>query len=283
MTITTAPPAVEAVANILLECRIGGIVEEHPSSGTVMLRAYLPAGPASAVTLDAIADRVHTLPSFGLDIGAGHIGSRTVEDSGWADAWKVSFKPFPVGRRFWIKPTWDDQPVPPDRVRIELDPGMAFGSGLHPSTQLCLRVLEDRLVPASRVVDVGTGSGILAIAAARLGAVKVFARDSDPVAIGVARGNVRRNGVESIVVVEEASLLEGIGGPVDMIAANLTADIHLDLLPTARHHLTPNGLLAASGIVTDRAPEVRAVAKAAGLEVVDEFIDADWRCLLVGR
>lgn len=283
VTITTAPPAADAIANILLDCRTGGIIEEHPASGIVVLRGYLPVGPASDVTIDAIAQRVRALPGVALDIGPGRIDTRTVEDSGWAHVWKMHFAPFAVGRRFWIKPTWDDQPVPPGRVLIELDPGMAFGSGLHSSTQLCLRVLEDRLTPGCRVVDVGTGSGILAIAAARLGAAAVTARDCDPVAVAVARSNVRHNGVESMVHVEEGSLLEGVHDPVDFITANLTADIHLDLLPTAGGHLIPGGWLAASGIVAERVSEVRAAAEAAGLPAVEELEDAEWRCLVLTR
>jgi len=283
ITITTAPPAVEAIANILLECRTGGIVEKHPASGTVVLRGYLPVGPASDVTLAAIKRRVRALPAFHLDIGAGRIDTRSVEDSGWAHAWKMHFKPFAVGNRIWIKPTWDEQPVPPGRLVIELDPGMAFGSGLHPSTQLCLRVLEERLVPGSRVVDVGTGSGILAIAAAKLGAAAVTAFDTDPVAVAVARENVRHNGVGSQVDVEHGALLDRVQERADFITANLTADIHFDLLPAVTGHLAPGGLLAASGIVDTRVLEVRAVAAAEGLVVVEERHDAEWRCLVLTR
>ncbi|MGH2349600.1 MAG: 50S ribosomal protein L11 methyltransferase [bacterium] len=280
ITVTTAPPAVEAIANILLECRTGGIAEEHPSPGLVVLRGYLPVGPAAEVTLAAIARRINDLPAFGLDIGPGRIDTLEVEDSGWANAWKMHFKPFAVGARWWIKPTWDDQAVPPGRLVIELDPGMAFGSGLHPSTQLCLRVLEEHLAAGSRVIDVGTGSGILAIAAAKLGA-SVLALDSDPVAVAVARQNASHNGVASGVDVREGSLLNGVSGQADLITANLTAEIHFDLLPAAADHLATGGTLVASGIIEDRVFEVRAVAKAAGFRLLEERKDGEWRCLVL--
>ncbi|HEV8352815.1 MAG TPA: 50S ribosomal protein L11 methyltransferase [bacterium] len=281
VSITTAPPAVEAIANILLECRTGGIVEEHPFPGVVALRGYLPVGPAAEVTLAAIARRINELPAFGLDIGAGRIDTLEVEDSGWANAWKMHFKPFAVGAHWWIKPTWDEQPAPAGRVVIELDPGMAFGSGLHPSTQLCLRVLEERVVPGARVIDVGTGSGILAVAAAKLQAASVLAVDSDPIAVAVARQNAAHNGVASTIDVREGSLLDGAALPADLITANLTAEIHFDLLPTARSHLVPCGVLVASGIIEDRVFEVRAVARAAGFQIAEERKDGEWRCLVL--
>jgi ribosomal protein L11 methyltransferase len=281
VTITTAPPAVEAIANILLECRTGGIAEEHPSAGLVVLRGYLPVGPAADVTLAAIVRRVRALPGFGLEIAPGRIDTHEVEDSGWANAWKMHFRPFAVGARWWIKPTWDDQAVPPGRLVIELDPGMAFGSGLHPSTQLCLRVLEEYLAPGARVIDVGTGSGILAIAAANLQAASVLAVDSDPVAVAVARLNASHNGVASRIDVREGSLLEGVPDQADLITANLTAEIHFDLLPTAADHLVAGGILVASGIIEDRVFEVRAVARAAGFRMLEERKDGEWRCLVL--
>ena len=281
VTVTTAPSAVEAVANILLECRTGGVEETHPSTGVVQLRGYLPVGPATEVTLAAIRRRVLALPQFGLDLGAGRIETTVVEDSGWAHAWKNHFRPFLVGSRIWITPTWEDVPPPAGRIAIALDPGMAFGSGLHASTQLCLKVLEDRLRSGSRVFDIGTGSGILSIAAAKMGAASVLAIDVDPVAVGVASGNVAHNGVAGVVEVREGDLLRGILADADVILANLTAEIHMDLLPTVLDHLAFGGWVVASGIVADRQLEVEAVARASGLVVREVRREAEWRCLVL--
>ncbi len=281
VTVTTAPSAVEAVANILLECRTGGVEEAHPSTGVVQLRGYLPVGPATDVTLAAIRRRVLALPQFGLDVGAGRIETTVVEDAGWAHAWKNHFRPFLVGSRIWITPTWEDVPPPAGRIAIALDPGMAFGSGLHASTQLCLKVLEDRLRSGARVFDVGTGSGILSIAAAKMGAASVLAIDVDPVAVGVASGNVAHNGVAGVVEVREGDLLRGILARADVILANLTAEIHMDLLPTVADHLAFGGWVVASGIVADRQLEVEAVARASGLVVREVRREAEWRCLVL--
>lgn len=281
VTVTTAPSAVEAVANILLECRTGGVEEAHPSTGVVQLRGYLPVGPATEVTLAAIRRRVLALPQFGLDVGAGRIETTVVEDSGWAHAWKNHFHPFLVGARIWITPTWEDAPPPAGRMAIALDPGMAFGSGLHASTQLCLKVLEDRLRSGASVFDIGTGSGILSIAAAKMGAASVLAIDIDPVAVGVASGNVAHNGVAGVVEVREGDLLRGILARADVILANLTAEIHMDLLPTVADHLAVGGCVVASGIVADRQLEVEAVARASGLVMREVRQEAEWRCLVL--
>lgn len=281
IAVSTTPQAAEAVANILLEGRTGGVIEESPAPGAVVLRGFLPVGPATDVTLSAISRRVFGLPTFGLDIGPGTVDTKVVEDEAWAHAWKSYFKAFRVGRRLWITPTWDSTPPPPDAVVIQLDPGMAFGSGLHASTQLCLRALEERLQSIARVFDVGTGSGILSIAAAKLGAARVLAIDHDPMAVEVAKRNVTHNGVADRVAVREGNLLEGIDQHADLILANLTADILLDFLPAAGSKLTPGGILVASGIVADRLLEVRAVAGAGAFRVLDERRDGEWRCLVL--
>src|SRR5437867_7976683 len=143
ITVTTAPQAVEAVANILLECRTGGVEEAHPSAGVVRLRGYLPVGPAVEVILATIERRVRALPEFGLDIAPGRIETTVVEDSGWAHAWKNHFKPFPVGHRLWISPAWRHAPAPPAPIVLRPGPHRAFGSGLHASTQLCLTVRSE--------------------------------------------------------------------------------------------------------------------------------------------
>ncbi|HEU4797721.1 MAG TPA: 50S ribosomal protein L11 methyltransferase [bacterium] len=281
ITVVTAAPAVEAIANILLECRSGGVAEEATPSGHVLLRGYLPVGPATHVTLSAIKDRIRTLPGYGLDTGPATVETEEIEDEGWAHAWKIHFKPFPVGR-LWITPTWDRTLPPSGAVVIELDPGMAFGSGLHPSTQMVLQLLS-RLRGGETVFDVGTGSGILAIAAAKLGAGRVLARDNDPVAVEVARHNVAYNRVDDRVAVEEGDLLRGVDGQAHLILANLIADIHLDFLPGALPSLLPNGMVAASGIIADRVLEVETVARAAGFKVAESLRSGEWRCAILSR
>ncbi len=283
ITVSTAPQAVEAIANILLECRSGGVSEELLRPGVIRLRGYLPVGPATEVTLAAIGQRIRALPKFGLSITPGTVDSAIIEDTDWASAWKTHYRPFRVGQHFWIKPTWEEMNPPAGAVVIELDPGMAFGSGLHASTQLCLRVLEDVLAKGATVFDVGTGSGILAIAAAKLGAASVLAIDADPVAVAVARENVAYNKVADRVQVHVGDLLTGVTTQANLIVANLTADIHFQLLPHASEAMVGEGVLVASGIIADRVLEVQAVALASGFEVLETRQEAEWRCLVLRR
>lgn len=266
VAVTTAPPAVDAVADIFFQSRCGGIVEHPAGSGLVRVRAYLPAGPAASTTLRAVRGRLRSLPRHGLPAGPARITIREVDDAAWEDAWKSRSRPVAAGR-LWITPTWDRTPRPRGAVVIELDPGMAFGSGAHASTQLCLRALDAHLRGGEVVIDVGTGSGILAIAAAKLGARRVLAVDRDPVAVQVALGNVTHNAVGDRVTVREGDMLRGVRRRADLITANLTADLHRELLPAARSHLRPHGLLVASGVAAERLREVRALARAAGFRI----------------
>lgn len=280
VTVTTAPPAVEAIADIFLEARSGGVAETSLPSGLVRLRGYLPVGPATRVTLLAIRRRIRALPACGLDAGPARLRTREIDGAGWAEAWKDYFRPFAVGR-LWIAPTWDRTPPPPGSAAIRLDPGLAFGSGLHPSTRLCLEVLAGHLRGGEVVFDVGTGSGILAIAAARLGAARVLAIDVDPVAVKVAGTNVAHNAAGDRVTVRKGDMLRGVKGRAHLITANLTADLHLALLPAARPRLRPAGILAASGIAQDRLPAVRSAARAAGFAIAATRRRGEWRCLVL--
>jgi ribosomal protein L11 methyltransferase len=280
VTITTSAVSAEAVGDILLALRSGGLAEEPRRGGLVRLRGYLPAGPAAAEALEAIAARVRALAAAGLDPGPGTIDVRAIDDEDWAHAWKAHFRPFAVGR-LWIAPTWDRTAPPAGAAVVAIDPGMAFGTGLHPSTRLCLIALDARLRGGEVVVDVGTGSGILAIAAAQLGARRVLARDTDPLAVRIARANVAHNGVAERVAVDEGAFLEGVLDRADAVVANLTADAHLRFLGAARAALAPHGWLAASGIVAPRLREVRSAAAAAGLAATETLADGEWRCLIL--
>lgn len=280
ISVTTAPQAVDAIAHLFFESRSGGVAEETAGGGCIRVRAYLPTGAATAVTLQHIRDRIRALPSFGLDAGPARIDVREIEDEDWAAAWKSGYTAFAVGR-IWITPTWEYTPPPPGTITVMLDPGMAFGSGLHPSTQLCLTALADRLRGGERVFDVGTGSGILAIAAAKLGASSVVAIDNDAVAVETARANIQGNAVSDRVEVREGSLLTGVDGRAAVMVANLTADLHVEFLPAAAEHLVPGGTLLLSGIVRDRVAEVEATARAAGLQIVDRVRSGEWECLIL--
>lgn len=202
----------------------------------------------------------------------------TVKEEDWATAWKAYFKPIRVGKNFLIKPSWEDiQPNPEDLV-LELDPGMAFGTGTHATTTLCLELLEDIVKPGMKVFDLGTGSGILAIAAAKLGA-EVEAVDLDPVAVRVAQENIDLNHVSEQVSVKHGDLGSVLKGQADLVVANIIADVILLLLPDLKRILKPEGEFIASGIIESRSEDVENGMREAGLEVIDKKEDAMWVAL----
>ena len=248
----------------------------------VLVRAVLPArDPAAAER--AVARTIEALghlQAFGLR-PIGELRTRLVHEADWADAWKQHFPVLRIGRRIVIRPTWRRHRRQPDDVVLALDPGMAFGTGLHPTTRLCLAGLErvaDEGRLGARVLDVGCGSGILSIAAARLGARSVLGVDTDPIAVEASEANARRNRVRRIVGARAGSLPSGEAA-FDLVLANLIASVLVTLAPGLAAELRPGGVLLASGIFRDREDEVRAAFASAGLAVERRDADGDWIAL----
>jgi ribosomal protein L11 methyltransferase len=251
------------------------------SSAVVYVTGYLPVDDRLEDRLAALKERLAALRDAGLDPG-DDVTVRFVQDEDWAEAWKAYFRPIRVGRSLVIKPSWETLAATDgDRV-IELDPGMAFGTGAHPTTQLCLTLLEERVAPGDRVLDLGTGSGILALAAARLGAREVLALDLDPIAVAAARENVSANGLAALVRVEEGGVEAASDPSYDLVVANILADVIRDLAPALARLVRPGGLLIASGIIAERAADVTAALRAAGFDPEEERAQEEWRAL-VGR
>ena len=288
--------AIEAVAEILGRVAPGGISVEpafelvaeglgarlDPTRPSVV-RAYLPAGDPAAVeraTAEVGAALGH-LQAFGLR-PIGDVTTRVIREADWAEAWKAHFPVLRVGRRLVIRPTWRRHRAGPDDVVLSLDPGMAFGTGLHPTTRLCLARLEavaDRgFVTDARVLDVGCGSGILSIAAARLGARSVLGVDTDPIAVEATTTNVARNRLARRIRARDGSL-PSAEPPFDIILANLIASILITLAPGLAGELRPGGVLVASGIYVDRETDVRDAFVAAGLPVTGRDAEGDWVAL----
>lgn len=292
--------AVEAVSEILGRVASGGtsvepafdLVDEglgarvDPSRPAVV-RGYVPAGdPAAAEAAAAlVAEALGHLQAFDLR-GIGDLQTRVVHEQDWAGAWKAFFPVLRVGRRLVIRPTWRRHRVRRGDVVIALDPGMAFGTGLHPTTRLCLAALEplaaDGQLDGARVLDVGCGSGILAIAAIRLGAASALGLDTDPIAVDSTRANARRNRLGRRVHAREGTLPSGEPA-FDVVLANLIAGVLVPLAPALRAELRTTGSLVASGIFVDREDEVRAAFEAADLEPTDRSVDGDWIALTCRR
>ena len=201
----------------------------------------------------------------------------------WAEAWKSGYQVLRIGRRLRIVPSWIPYTPGPDEVIVTLDPGMAFGTGLHPSTQLCLQALEDLVQPGMRVLDVGTGSGILAIAAARLGAAQVLGVDIEAVSVRTARENAALNGVEGIVRVEQGSVDDAFRGTFDLVLANILAEIIARLAPDLARHVAPDGWLVVSGILESRLPAVGRACGVAGLAIARRRQEGEWVALEARR
>lgn len=218
---------------------------------------------------------------------------RIVREEDWAHAWKQFYKPMRVGKRLLLKPTWESVTAAPNDLIIELDPGMAFGTGLHPSTRLCLAALEEVVRPGDAVLDVGTGSGVLTIAAAKLGATTLVATDIDPIAVAVARQNALANGLtlapDGLLEVRQESVPAGMAGRFQVVVANILAEVLAKLLdadygnvPLAEP-LAPGGCLILAGIIEERASLVSDTAQRHELEVVGRFQESDWVALLVRK
>lgn len=282
--------AAEAVSELFARHGRGVVVEDvdvldgevvaDPDS-PVTLRTYLPLDDSAAAKRLEIQKGLWIL---GMLRQVGDLTERELAEAGWAEAWKAHFYVHRVGRRLVIKPSWREyEPKPGDAI-VELDPGMAFGTGLHPTTRLCLQALEDLVVPGQSVLDLGTGSGILAIAAARLGARSVLALDTDPVAVDAATANVAANGLSQTVTVAAGTLPQAEPQiHYDLVVANIIARVIVELAPALAAALRPGGTLIASGVLAERGSEVAAALARARLVLAERRQSGDWLALLARR
>jgi len=305
--------AVEAVSEILSRAAPGGtsvepafeLVEEGlvarvDLARPAMVRAHLPLLDPIAVrdAVGRVERELGHLQAFGLR-PIGDLAASLVYEADWANAWKAHFPVLRIGRRIVIRPTWRRHRRQPDDVVLALDPGMAFGTGLHPTTRLCLAALEsladrgllgggasdDGGTPdggPARVLDVGSGSGILSIAAALLGAREVLAVDVDPIAVEATAANARRNRLARVIRAREGSAPSG-EGPFDVVLANLIASLLITLADGLVEDLRPGGTLLASGVLENREAAVVEAFEVRGLVVVERWTEGDWVALEVRR
>ncbi len=198
-----------------------------------------------------------------------------IDEQDWAEAWKEHFWPEKITDTIVVKPTWREYSAGPQEIVLEINPGMAFGTGTHPTTALCIRMIERYLKPADAFLDVGTGSGILMMAAARLGAGRVRGVDNDPVATAVAEKNLTANGIREFAV-NVGNLVDGLKGTFDVVVANILAEVILELLPDVATVLEQSGVFICSGIVSTQQATVLAGLQKAGFEVLEVSDRAGW-------
>lgn len=280
--------AIEAVSEVFSRITSAGVSIEPdlvPGSddgyalGThATVRTYIPVDEASSGKRSTVEEALWHLRAIWP---VGELETREIADEDWAQAWKAHYGTFRIGRRIVIRPSWLEHEAAPHDVVVSLDPGIAFGTGLHPTTNRCLQVLEDVIQPEDRVLDVGTGSGILALAALGLGADKVVAVDVDPIAVESARANVSLNQSKDQIDVREGSV-DVVGDQVfDVVVANIIARVVIQLAPALVEKVRPGGTLVLAGIFVDRAYDVQATFARLGV-FVQTFADGDW-VALVGR
>ncbi|HBH0595328.1 TPA: 50S ribosomal protein L11 methyltransferase [Clostridioides difficile] len=304
VTIKTTTEAVEPITNILYEQGAGGAVIEDPKDflfqkkneldwdyveeevfkkneeDDVLIKTYVSEEKNVMEFVEIIKQKVLGLKDFGIDIGEGSVSLDQVNEADWANAWKAYYKPTKVGQRVVVKPTWEDYAMQEGDLIIELDPGMAFGTGTHETTSMCIRELEKYVNKDSKVFDIGCGSGILAIVAAKLGAKEVVAVDLDEVAVKVAKENVLENKVEKSVSVMHGNLTDVIKDKADVIVANIIADIIKILAKDVQNFMKEDAIFISSGIILDKVEEVKESLIENGFEIVEVQKLGEWSAIV---
>ena len=259
------------------------LIERMPED--VVVHAWFEPDQRYADRMRALRDRLAQWREMELGIALGSLDVETqdVKEEDWAEVWKRFYKPFRAGKTLVVKPTWEQYEAQEGDRIIEIDPGMAFGSGTHETTSMCLEFLEDYLTPGARVIDVGTGSGILAIGAALLGAREVLAIDIDPVAVRVAKENVAHNNLEKVVSCVQGNLLEQRAERCDLCVANIIADVICGFAAPLKEHIAPGGLFVCSGIIREREQDVLEALRQAGYALVEERGKGEWVAMIARR
>jgi len=306
ISIHTTNEAIEPISNILHEAGASGVVIEDPSELTkeredwfgeiydlnpgdypeegVIIKAYLPVNSFISETVDSIKQEITDLIKYDIDIGTNLVTTTEVKEEDWASSWKKYYHPVKISETFTIVPTWEDyERVNSDELIIELDPGMAFGTGTHPTTVMCIQALEKTVQKDQHIIDVGTGSGVLSIAAALLGAKNVLALDLDEVAVESAKQNIEINHVSEQIEVRKGNLLEGIEDKADIVVANILADIIIRFTDDAASIVKQGGYFITSGIIQPKKLEVKEAIIAAGFDIEETLVMEDWVAFIAKR
>jgi len=304
VTVLTSSEATEAVAGFLYNCDVEGVSIEdvadvefkkenlgfadfiNESVLTIeegaMVKGYFKDSENFMNTLNYIKESVDKLGEFGFDKGEGIVTYHKVNEDDWANNWKQYYKPTKVGENIVVKPTWEDYEEKPGEVVVELDPGMAFGTGTHETTRMCIKALEKKVKKDTTVFDIGTGSGILSIAAAKLGAKHVVGVDLDPVAVESAKKNLEFNKVNNIEILY-GDLMEVVEGKANIVVANILADIIMFLSEGVRAFIEDEGYFIASGILNTQRDKVADKLKALDFIIEEVMEDGEWICIIAKK
>ncbi|TFB24853.1 50S ribosomal protein L11 methyltransferase [Filobacillus milosensis] len=299
LKVHTTNEAIEPISNILHESGASGVVIEDPQDlykdrvplyGTiyeldpsnypeegVYVKAYLPVNSFLGETVEEIKQSINNLVKYDIDIGKNNVTISEVNEEEWATAWKKYYKPVKISEKITIIPTWEEyEPVSSDELIIELDPGMAFGTGTHPTTVLSIQALEQYVNKDDIVYDVGSGSGVLTIASALLGASHIKAFDLDEIAVKSTTINVKLNHVQDRVEAKQNDLLKSVDAGADLIVSNILAEIILDFVDEAYEKVNPGGYFITSGIIKGKKDVVKQELLSVGFEILEVNQMEDW-------
>ncbi|WP_181350612.1 50S ribosomal protein L11 methyltransferase [Thalassobacillus sp. CUG 92003] len=304
--IHTTNEAVEPISNILHESGASGVViedpqdmlkeresffgevyelnpDDYPDEG-VYVKAYIPMNSFLNETVQEIKQSVTNLTAFNIDIGQNEVTINEIEEEDWATAWKQYYKPVKISDRITIIPTWESYtPVSSDELIIEMDPGMAFGTGTHPTTVLSIQALERFIQPHSTVIDVGAGSGVLSVASVLLGADYVYAYDLDDVAVKSTSINAELNQVEQQVLSRQNDLLDGVDVQADLIVSNILAEVIVKFTDQAFKLLNQGGLFVTAGIIEGKKELVKQNLISVGFEIIETNKMEDWISIIARK
>lgn len=301
VTVITSSEAVEAVSGILYNTGVKGVAiqdsqdvefkKKHPGDWDyfdeklldiedgAVIKGYYKEDEKFQFYIKYIEEGVNSLEEFGIDKGKGIVVYNKVNEQDWENNWKKYYKPTKVGNKIVVKPIWEEYSKKDDEIILELDPGMAFGTGTHETTRMCIKALEKYVKEDSTVFDIGTGSGILSIAAAKLNAKKVIGVDLDPVAVDSANQNVGFNKLNNIEILH-GNLMEVVKGKADIVIANIIADIIMFLTKDVKNFIKEDGYFISSGIILDRKDDVVKCLEENGFTIEELNIDGEWCCIV---
>ncbi|CAB1240530.1 50S ribosomal protein L11 methyltransferase [Clostridium sp. MT-14] len=304
VAIITSSEAVEAVSGILYNTGVQGVSIEDPKDiefekkrpqdwdyfdesllkvkDGAVIKGYYKEDENLKNYLEYIKERVNNLKNCGIDKGKGIITVSKVNEEDWENNWKQYYKPYRAGNRVVVKPIWENYNPEKDDLVVQLDPGMAFGTGTHETTRMCIKALEKYVKLDSQVFDIGTGSGILAITAAKLGAKHVIAVDINGTAVESALKNLEYNDVKNIEVFQ-GNLMEKVHGKADVVVANIIADAIISLTDDVKNFIVPGGIFISSGIIKDRRKDVIEKLRNSGFKIKEVNEDGEWICVVAKR
>ncbi|OFI07189.1 ribosomal protein L11 methyltransferase [Clostridium acetireducens DSM 10703] len=301
VTVVTTSEAVEAVSGIFYNTGVKGVAIEDPEDiefkkkhpgdwdyfdetllkvkDVAIIRGYYEQDKNFDEYIKYIKESVNNLDNFGIDKGEATVSYSTINEQDWENNWKKYYKPTKVGNKIVVKPIWEIYDKKEDEIVLELDPGMAFGTGTHETTGMCIQALEKYVKEDYKVFDIGTGSGILAIAAAKLKAKKVIGVDFDPVAVASAKENIKYNNIDNIEI-KQGNLMEVIDEKANIVVANIIADIIIQLAEDVKKFILPGGYFISSGIIKERKDEVVNELEKSGFEIKEVNVEGEWACVV---